>query len=244
MPTDHPELDSRLPPQLPRVLTDLGKISQRTRRPPTAVHGEKLKLLKRVAAECFHERGYAATDLRGIAQQLDLHVTSLYNYVSGKEELLYLIIKDGLDEAHRRLDKVASSSTDPVHRLRAAIRASVLQNTEHENLAWSSHVEVRSLSGAYLDHVVYLRHEYEERWFQLVADAISGGALNPVDVKVTVYGILGIGQSVARWYQPSGRMEADAIADTFANMILTGLVVDSAEVGGGSGPVRIDLPLD
>ena len=75
------------------------------RRPPTAAHKDKLETIKTVAAELFFWHGYAATDLRRIADETDMHVASLYNYIAGKEDLLFQIMQDGLDEINASLDE-------------------------------------------------------------------------------------------------------------------------------------------
>ena len=71
---------------------------RRPRRALTAAHRDKLEVIKTVAAEQLDRSGYAATDLRRIADETDMHVASLYNYISGKEDLLFLIMQDGVDE--------------------------------------------------------------------------------------------------------------------------------------------------
>lgn len=196
------------------------------RRPavPTDAHREKLAFIKQQAAEAFYSAGYAATDLRRIAAAVGIHVASLYNYISGKEELLYLIMKDGMAEIRAGMDEALARSSDPVEQLRAAIESHVVHHARRRHLAWTSHVEVRSLTGDWFEEILRLRHEYEQCWLKLLRAGRKAGVLTFDDPKLTMYGILAIGQSVSRWYSPSGRRSAEDLAAIMANQVLRGLI--------------------
>lgn len=190
----------------------------------TEAHLEKLAVIKDQAARHFYNSGYAATDLRRIAAAVGMHVASLYNYISGKEELLFLIMKDGMTEIRSGLDTALAGSADPVERLRAAIEAHIVHHARRQYLAWTSHVEVRSLKGARLREIQRLRSDYERRWLDLLEEGRETGAFDFDDPNLTMYGILAIGQSVSRWYSPRGRRSAEDIAALMADQVLTGVV--------------------
>lgn len=192
---------------------------------PTAAHRDKLEEIKKEAARCFYTLGYAATDVRRIADAVGLQVSTLYNYISGKEELLYLIMKDGITEIAAALDEAIDGLTDPHERLRAAVRSHVLHHAHRRYRAWTSHVEVRSLTGDYLEEIISKRREYEARWIGILEGGIRSGVFAEADPRLTMYAILSIGQSVSRWYKPSGKYEAEGIADSMADFVLTGALV-------------------
>src|ERR1700739_4489663 len=118
---------------------------RRIRGPRTPAHLDKLAEIKKEAARCFYAYGYAATDVRTIADRVGLQVSTLYNYISGKEELLYLIMRDGMIEIVAGLDAAPEGLTDPRERLRAAVRSHMLHHAHRQFRAWVGHVEVHSL---------------------------------------------------------------------------------------------------
>jgi len=145
---------------------------RRVRGQRTPAHLDKLAEIKNEAARCFYAHGYAATDVRTIADHVGLQVSTLYNCISGKEELLYLIMRDGMTEIAASLEAATGGLTDPRERLRAAVRSHVLHHAHRQFLAWVGHVEVRALTGDYLaeilarrrppaDHVRHPRHRPE-----------------------------------------------------------------------------------
>jgi AcrR family transcriptional regulator len=197
---------------------------RRIRGKRTPAHLDKLAEIKKEAARCFYELGYAATDVRTIADAVGLQVSTLYNYISGKEELLYLIMKDGMTEIAAGLDAAIADLTDPRDRLQAAVRSHVLHHAHRQFRAWVGHVEVRSLTGEYLTEIVRKRREYEVRWIEILNDGIKAGIFADADPQLTMYGILSIGQSVSRWYKPGGKFSAEKVADAMAGMVLSGVL--------------------
>lgn len=129
----------------------------------TKAHMAKLEEIKNAAARQFYTVGYAATDVRSIANAVQLHVSTLYTYMSGKEELLYLIMKDGIDEVSAAFDAAVARSDDPLEALHNAIEAMITHHATRNFLAWTSHIEVRSLSGDCRADIVRLQHEYEAK---------------------------------------------------------------------------------
>jgi AcrR family transcriptional regulator len=197
---------------------------RRIRGKRTPAHLDKLAEIKKEAARCFYELGYAATDVRTIADAVGLQVSTLYNYISGKEELLYLIMTDGMTEIVAGLDAAIVGLTDPRDRLQAAVRSHVLHHAHRQFRAWVGHVEVRSLTGEYLEEILAKRREYEQRWIGILTDGIKTGIFADADPRLTMYGILAIGQSVSRWYKPGGRFTAEKVADSMADMVLSGVL--------------------
>ncbi|MGI8449980.1 MAG: hypothetical protein ACR2MP_22930, partial [Streptosporangiaceae bacterium] len=85
--------------------------------------------------------------------------------------------------------------------------------------------EVRSLTGDYLEEILSKRREYELRWIGILEDGMRGGVFAEADPRLTMYAILSIGQSVSRWYKPSGKHDAEGIADSMADFVLDGVLV-------------------
>jgi AcrR family transcriptional regulator len=200
---------------------------RRIRGPRTPAHLDKLAEIKNEAASCFYAHGYAATDVRTIADRVGLQVSTLYNYISGKEELLYLIMRDGMIEIAASLEAATAGLSDPREQLRAAVRSHVLHHAHRQFLAWVGHVEVRSLTGDYLADILARRREYERRWIAILDDGIRAGLFRVADPRLAMYGMLALGQGVSRWYRPDGQYDAEKIADAMAGLVLDGVLTTS-----------------
>jgi AcrR family transcriptional regulator len=191
---------------------------------PTRAHLDKLAEIKKEATRCFYALGYSATDVRTIADSVGLQVSTLYNYISCKEELLYLIMVDGMAEISASLDAAVREEVGHRDRLRVAVRSHVLHHAHRQFRAWVGHVEVRSLTGDFLEDIVRKRREYERRWIEIIDAGIRAGVFAVADARLTMYGILAVGQNVSRWYKPGGPYTAEEIADAMAELVLAGVV--------------------
>jgi AcrR family transcriptional regulator len=214
----------------PRLPSSPG--SRRPRGSLTEAHRKRLEEIKRVAASCFYRNGYAGTDIRSIANELDLHVSSLYNYIDGKEELLYLILRDGLTQIRDSFIRAVETSADPTERLRAALRSHILHHASRRHMAWTGHVEVHSLTGGYSEEIRGLRKDYEGRWISLLSQGIEVGIVVDRDPRLTMLTLLAIGQAMSRWFHPELdqrdtelRMTSEQLADEMTSIALNGVLV-------------------
>ena len=190
----------------------------------TQAHLDRLESIKEAATELFYAEGYAATDLRSIADATNMHVSSLYNYISSKEELLYLILKDGLSEIALAFDTAVAGTDDPVEQLRAALRAHIAHHARRRHRAWTSHVEVRALTGEQLESILGMRDAYQAKWVSLVEQGVRDGKFACPDSRLAVLYMLSAGQTVSRWYRPDGRVPADELATSMAEIALQGVI--------------------
>lgn len=195
----------------------------------SATAGVRLEEIKAAATRHFFRTGYAGTDLRMIAKDLDMHAGSLYNYIESKQELLYLILLDGMTEIHSGLESALEGVKGPKERLRAAILFHFLHHALRRYVSWTNHVEVRALTGDYRDKIMAMRKDYESKWVVLVEEGMQSGEFRPLDPESTAFGILSMAQGFSRWFNPRGRLSADEIAALYADLLMNGLCCDSPE---------------
>lgn len=196
---------------------------------------ERFEAIKRSAEKWFFRKGYEGTDLRRIAADVDMQAGSLYNYISSKHELLFVIMKEGMDEILSGYDAALEGVEDPIERLRVAIRFHVLHHARRRYRSWTNHVEVRSLKGKRHAEIVALRDLYQQKWMDLVQRGVDCGALQVTDVHDTVFGILTMGQAVSRWFSPRGTRSAEEIANTYTTLLLQGLLPDDSPCRNAPG---------
>jgi len=176
------------------------------------------------AARLFFAKGYEATSVQNIADEVRLLKGSIYYYFSSKEELLFVIV----ERAHAALlEKLAEAEqiADPVERLRVAIKGHV------ENVA-SNIVPVtiffndfRSLSKAHRAAILDERRSYESRMREMIGQAQAAGAFPPdLDLNLATKAVLGMTNWVYKWFRESGDLSPSEIGEIFAAFVFGGLV--------------------
>ena len=85
---------------------------------------KRRKILKN-AARIFAKKGYEKSSLEEIAARLKLSKGSLYHYIKSKDELLYLIQLQAIEEAIDNATRVLEMGLDPVRTLHLVIKGHV-----------------------------------------------------------------------------------------------------------------------
>ena len=69
-------------------------------------HGPKtMEAIRRAGLRLIFEHGYEAMSLRQLAAEVGIQAGSLYNHISTKQELLFDLVQDHINELLRQLDR-------------------------------------------------------------------------------------------------------------------------------------------
>jgi hypothetical protein len=118
---------------------------------------------------------------------------------------------------HERLDKVIAEEKSPAVRLEVAIR-----NHIEAVLKDSSIISVLLGSFDFSEETLEGRRAYTRRFQDLVEEGIATGAVRDLDPQMLTFAILGLCNSVARWYRPDGRLSFEQIRDVFTSFATDG----------------------
>lgn len=177
--------------------------------------------IQHAALRAFRERGYHATTLDHIAEQLGVRKTALYHYFADKDAILFECHREALGELERNLT-VARRLQSPADQLRHVIEAHVRVMTETLDgspLAF----EVPSLSGERQREVVAGRDRYERELRRIIERGVRAGVFRDTDAKVAVFAILGAINWIARWWRPGGELSTAELGRQFSDHLVGGL---------------------
>ena len=182
------------------------------------VEASRKRAIEDVASDLFRSRGYAATSVRDIARALSIQGPSLYAHVTSKEDVLWAIVDRAAGRFEAAADLALERSQerrpgDPVEALAALIRAHVGVVTSDVGEASVFVHEWRSLGPERRAAVLARRDAYETRFRRLIAEGVSIGAFGITDPAIAATVILSALNAVATWYDPSGRLTPDRVAD-------------------------------
>ena len=191
-----------------------------------AVEGKESRReqILRTATRIFCEKTYHGTTLQEIASAVGMLKGSLYYYIDSKEKLLADIILDALHTLNEDLVRVENADLAPVDRLRQIIREHVKFNARYRE-AGTLFLTERSVISS-LEEIDKMMQIFERR-DKLIAmtlrEAIEAGEYRPVDIRITSLAIVGLCNSLLFWYQPSGRLSYEEVADAFFELLHQGL---------------------
>jgi AcrR family transcriptional regulator len=191
-----------------------------------ARHAEVLE----VAGRLFYTKGYEATSIQDIADEMGMLKGSLYYYISTKEDVLFEIIRSYHEETRAYFDEIVSSDLPPVERLRKFIETETAYTAHHVEKSSLFFTEWRSLTEERRKTIVVERDRHDQFVRSCIKEAQSSGAFRPdADARLVANGLLGMVNSVYQWYDPSGPSTAEEIGAAYAELVINGLKAQPAE---------------
>jgi AcrR family transcriptional regulator len=178
------------------------------------------------ALKIFDEHGFANTSLDDIAKEIGVKREAIYYYFRNKTEILLCIIRPQSESLVEGLKQIVNSKAKARDKLYLAIR-NHLERFDRYCLEMTV-----SLRDVYLSDAKEVRREmdktwraYETMWTRLIADGQAVGDFSyRGDAKMVAFGILGMCNWLARWYDPNKSVSVDDLIETYFDVIGYGLL--------------------
>lgn len=194
-------------------------------------HALKREAVLRTAARMFNEKGFHATSLDEVAEQLRVTKPTLYYYVSSKDEILFECVRIGLQRLQDAIAQSAEVGGSALDRLMAAMHQYVRIVTAdfgmcvirvgEDPLPAQSRRKLRRVKAA-------LDLEFRE----LIRQGIAEGSIAPCDPKLAAFAMAGALSWIGRWYRPDGPLSPEQIADQCIGLLTRGLCAGRPQAPG------------
>lgn len=196
----------------------------------TAKSQRRREDILRKALELFDRQGYANTSLDDIARAVGIAREGIYYYFKNRAEILLHIIEPRSLALIEGLRKIVTADHAGGHaaKLHDAVRNHLEQFDLH-----CLEMTV-SLRDGHLEDARQVRasmariwKEYEALWTRLVAEGQRAGQFKPMgDPKMLAFGILGMCNWLARWYDPKKGVPIAELVESYSQLVGRGLVAD------------------
>jgi len=178
----------------------------------------------RTAAKIILQKGYDGTSVSDIADALGITKAGLYHYISGKTELLFEIMKFGLEELDQQVMVPAHAIADAEQRLRFVIATHARLVMEGEGAVTILVDEARALSPAQNRKVTKLKRAYLDFIRTTLDELNAEGKLRSVNTTVAAFSIIASINWLSRWYQADGTLSKAEIAEQIADIAFNGVL--------------------
>jgi AcrR family transcriptional regulator len=182
-----------------------------------------MEAIRKAGLRLIFEHGYEAMSLRQLAAEVGIQAGSLYNHISTKQELLFDLIQDHINELLRQLDRALDGKEEPVEKLRAFVTFHVTYHMTRKREVFIANSELRSLEPKNYEAIVAMRGAYEERLAEILTQGTEEGVFEVVDVQVATFGIISLLTGLCGWYRPGGRLTREAIIAAHEKLVLSGV---------------------
>jgi TetR/AcrR family transcriptional regulator, cholesterol catabolism regulator len=185
---------------------------------------DRTEIIIDAAAEIFRRKGYDATSLQEIADEVGILKGSIYHYIDTKEDLLFAII----ERNHARIiegNQAWREEDDVVEAIRAFIDGHIRQSLLSPTDSIVFVRDFRALSPERAELITKRQADYDKEFRDLVKRAISDGRLREgVTPAYAARAVFGMSNWVHYWYHADGKAKADAVADELSTYALASLL--------------------
>ncbi len=217
------------PPKKAVSTSDIGRRRGKALKKGSESYREKRREIAQAAAVVFNKRGFSATSLSAVADELGMDRATLYYYISNKQDLFDEVVREASEHNIAAAEAARDAEGEPLDRLRVVIMELMhsyesnypllyvylrenLSSVDPDRTEWSRYM--RSLS-----------HRFEDAVIAIVQEGIDNGSIRPLaSARVLAFGVLGMLGWTNRWFVPDRSPDsAETIGTAFAEMVVRGL---------------------
>ena len=177
------------------------------------------------ATRVFSARGYHGASMAAIAEAVGMRKPSLYHHVRTKEDLLFAIHEQLINELTAETVLAIEEADGPSERLVASLRVALNFVSRHKDAVTVFLQENRVVRGpgARWRELVAKRDAYERLVQEIIADGVASGEFVDVPPAIASKAVLAMANWGYTWFDPHGPLSADDIADVFGRIALHGI---------------------
>jgi AcrR family transcriptional regulator len=195
--------------------------------------------IKSAGIELISRHGYEAVTLRQLGPAAGIEAGSLYYYIKSKQDLLFRILKETLDEDFAELENKLSATESPGSRLATFIEWFVrgIVAKKQTCFLWTS--EIRSLNPGNYRVIAKKSRLFVECLEGIIREGAAAGLYREPDVEGAAFAIWGLLSSPLMWLYPEQRTDVDEIIALFTRLSFRCLGVEPATATNVSPKSRV-----
>lgn len=170
------------------------------------------------ASKLFYERGFEATSVDMLANELGVTKPFIYSYFTNKRAILEAVHEQSATRLLGYIKKAVEANGSPEDRLRDFVQVFVDENIKHQIASGIYLQEEKNLSPIILERVRDTERAFNRLLAQLIQEGIDTQAFHITDAKLASLCISGMIRWVHRWYSPEGRLTAHEIIEEIAEL--------------------------
>lgn len=187
-------------------------------------HQIKKAEVLRAAAKVFRKKGYHASRIQDVADELGMQKGSLYYYIKTKEDLLSGLVEDILEQSVELLANIQDTTHSPSEKVSLCILSHL--KLFHNNIdAFGVFIneDLNLINKNSQKDVFAMMKLYENGWLAIFEEGKAKNEFKQADYKMVVKGILGMLNWSYRWYHVKEGYSIEQVAEIFSDLIINGV---------------------
>ncbi|MFT3949401.1 MAG: TetR/AcrR family transcriptional regulator [Agriterribacter sp.] len=177
------------------------------------------------AAKLFREKGFAATSMRDIAEDVGVEAASLYNHIQSKAEILQDICFRTANLLTQNIENIEESQVTAIDKIKEILRFHIQQMISNYEEAQVADREWRHLTEPYLSNFKAQRRAYRQRMANIIIDGIQKKQIKPIDPPTAVLIMLHAVSGIESWHRSMEKISAEQLEDNMVVILVDGLKI-------------------
>ena len=186
-------------------------------------NGTKKDAITKKAAALFRKKGFVASSMRELAENIGVEASSLYNHIGSKSEILQTICFKVANDFNLHIDEVEKLQEDSLAKLENLVRFHVHMMVDLFDEVYVANHEWKQLKEPYLSNFQNQRKIYEARMIQIVKDGVDEGTLKPIQPHIAVLTILSAVRGIEYWQRHKKEYGISELENDMTEQLLHGL---------------------
>jgi len=188
---------------------------------------DKIKEIHSVVTRLFAQKGYHNTSMREIARGLGMNQSSLYHYFDSKEDILYTLINDAMDDALNTLEEICKTDLSPHGKLNQVLSFYTNYYAGDQDRLRLLVNEQGNLGKAYREILIKKERRYV-RLIQSILKALADeGRMKRIPPAVAAFAFFGMVHYTIKWYHRDGPVKSGELADYFLEIFTEGIFLQN-----------------
>lgn len=175
------------------------------------------------AARLFRERGFSATSMRDLAEQVGVEAASLYNHISSKAEILQELCFKVANKFMSHIDKVDAEDISSIKKIEAVLRFHIQQMVHHYEEVYVSDREWKHLTDPYLSNIQTQRRVYRQRIASIIEEGIKRNEIKKIDAPTAVLIMLHAVSGIESWHRSKEKITGEVLEENMIAILIGGL---------------------
>lgn len=189
----------------------------------SSLSNSKREVIIRAAAILFKEKGYKATSMRELASKVGVEAASLYNHISGKDQLLKEICLNVSNKYHSHIDELGKLAGAGTGKVEKVIRFHVKEMIDNYEFVFVTDQNWRQLKEPGLSQCRDLRRSYRKKFTSIVQQGIDDHEINAMDPNSVVMIILNAISAVDQWHRIIHKTDSIELENTIVSVLINGI---------------------
>jgi AcrR family transcriptional regulator len=177
-----------------------------------------------VVARLFAYRGYYHTSMREIARELGMNQSSLYHYFTSKEDVLFRLMNDAMDDVLEKLEEICTSDLPAEDKLKKVLHSYIRSYAGDQERLILLVNEMNSLTETNRLILVEKQRQYVQLIKSILKELVDKDKMREIEPTVATFAFFGMVHYTIKWYHEDGPITLDQLAKLFVEIFTRGIL--------------------